>query len=89
MTTQRINKTFFPNQRVPEGPQIVTPSRNPFHSDLLETIFGVCKDPNMMEEEYLAGITGMGVNQIHSWCKQDSESASQSITTEANWLSFI
>lgn len=59
---------------MPEGSLLVTPSRNPFYSDLLGAVFEVCKDPNMIEEEYLAGVTGMSLDQVHSLCKQGPES---------------
>lgn len=45
-------------------------TRNPFRSDLLEAIFKICEDPNFVEEEYLAGVTGMNVHHINSLCKQ-------------------
>ncbi|KAI5846353.1 hypothetical protein DFP73DRAFT_630804 [Morchella snyderi] len=36
-------------------------------SELLEAIFEIYPDPNMVEEEYLSNVTGMNINQIHTW----------------------
>lgn len=70
--TQRINKTYFPEQRVPERFPVGAPTihRSPFRSNFLESIFRLCEDPNFAEEEYLTGITGMNLHQIHALCKQ-------------------
>lgn len=72
MIAQRINKAYFPEQRLPERFQVETSNvrRHPFKSNLLEEIFKICEDPNFTEVEYLTQITGMNVHQIHTLCKQ-------------------
>nr|AVI61143.1 mating type protein MAT1-1-10 [Morchella sp. Mes-20]QQL94622.1 MAT1-1-10 protein [Morchella sp. Mes-20] len=55
--TRESNETYFEWQ-------------NHSRSDLFEAIFDVFPNPNITEEEYLSKITGMNVNQIHTWCEK-------------------
>ncbi|RPB09438.1 hypothetical protein P167DRAFT_577289 [Morchella conica CCBAS932] len=57
--------------------------------ELLETIFEIFPDPNLMEEEYLSNVTGMNINQIHTWCRKSPDPQSYLYTLPNNALSSL
>lgn len=42
-----------------------------------------------MEEEYLSNVTGMNINQIHTWCRKSPDPQSYLYTLPNNALSSL